>query len=189
MNSNVWENNEHESWILNTEVSQPVCVIKEDASLAVKNILTSDIGVNYIVKDGLVFWKAYATPISGVDVDTFEPVPYTFSGTSRNYARDKNHVYYAGKVLKWADVKTFYFIKWPDGAESIYPSDSTGNIYDNKGNTLNVDKDSFWVASHLYCYDKYWVYFMNLDITETQEAEDLELPISIEQMNINRANR
>lgn len=189
MSSNVWENNNHDSWISHIEISNPIAVITGDASLAVKNILTSDIGINYVVKDGLVFWKAHSTPISGVDVDTFESVPYPFSGTSRNYARDKNHVYYAGKILQWADVKTFHFIKWPDGAESIYPSDSTGNVYDNKGNTLNVDKDSFWVASHLYCYDKYGIYFMNLDITETQDFSDLKLPISIQEMIKNRENR
>lgn len=189
MSSNVWENNNHDSWISYIETQNPIAVISWEASLAVKNILISDIGVNYVLKDGLVFWKAHSKPISEVDVDTFEAAPYPFSWASRNYARDKNHVYYAGKILQWADVKTFHFLKWPDGIESIYPSDVTGNIYDNKGNVLSVDRETFWIASDLYCYDKYGIYFMNLDITETPEAQGLQLPISIQEMNKNRENR
>lgn len=74
-------------------------------------------GSNYFVtQDGAYYVNNGGIPIQmqGVDLESFESfssnesLPYQENGAD-NFAKDKNSIYYAGKVLNGVDVETFHY--------------------------------------------------------------------------------
>ncbi len=62
-----------------------------------------------IVVDGVLFVNGAEFTFDAVDVSSFENIG---GDEPFEYSRDKNHVYYEGKVIHDADFATFQIIKW-----------------------------------------------------------------------------
>lgn len=104
-----------------------------DSITAVEVIVTEHIVVNETL-----LIKGEKFPFAAVDIASFENVggsePY-------EYTRDKNHIYYEGKVLPNADLATFQIIKWGYGKDKknvyfletiVEGADPETFIYDEK---------------------------------------------------------
>lgn len=68
--------------------------------------LVANLGMSeYIKKDNAVYYFNESKKIEEADVNSFEVL-----GETESYAKDKNNVYFWGKIIANADVKTFKII-------------------------------------------------------------------------------
>lgn len=103
-------------------------------------------------------YQGYGTilrPISGGDADSFVPI-------SDVWAKDKNNVYWYGKVYKKADATTFEKISDRSETEFDYARDKN-YVYIDNGQTLKkgLDGASFTILNQFWAKDNYVVYSLS----------------------------
>ena len=67
----------------------------------------------YKIENGKIFWKQdlkIERELKNVDLKTFENLDESVE-LNAHFAKDKNHVYYQGKIIKEIDSKTFEVVK------------------------------------------------------------------------------
>lgn len=83
-------------------------------------------------------------------------IEYADRGTlielNSKFSKDKNYVYYIGKIIIWADVKTFKILDWNYSSDIKY-------IYFYWEKIEHLDAKSFQIISKNYIKDKNGVYY------------------------------
>ena len=67
----------------------------------------------YKIENGKIFWKQdlkVKQELKDVDLETFEDLDGSVK-LNAHFAKDKNNIYYQGKVIKELDSKTFEVVK------------------------------------------------------------------------------
>ncbi len=101
----------------------------------------------YVINDKRVFWNQ--KEIEGVDIPTFSQLVFW----NKFYAKDKNAIYYKGKIIEKADLETFEILRYSD-----YSKDKNSLYFKDK-KVSGVDLETFEIIDWDYAKDKDSVYF------------------------------
>ena len=109
----------------------------------------------YRVKDDGVYYQCQK--IEKADKESFRDIGGIF-----NYAKDKKHVYYAGEIIKKADLKTFevveiIFFTGENGGREFFALDKK-RVYLNGKEILGADPKTFETLESGWARDKNNVY-------------------------------
>ena len=113
----------------------------------------SPIFYDYMIADGKVYYEPGKKEIPGVDLATFKKI-------NTYFAKDKNRVYYLGKVIEGADSETFKFLGGYKTLTEVsgYSKDNK-NVYYFERRILEADPETFEVIGLTsYAKDKNNVY-------------------------------
>jgi hypothetical protein len=101
----------------------------------------------YVMDDKNVWYRDEAIPL--VDAETFSVIDAPF------FTKDKNHVYFASRIIKWANPDKF---KFASGSFSQYVMDDKNVWYRDEAIPL-VDVETFSYLGDNFAKDKNHVYF------------------------------
>lgn len=125
--------------------------------------------VGYKIKNSEVYFVSWNEG-NGFQQKKIDADSQSFKKISGDYAKDKNHVFFVGRIIESADADSFERIKVDSSTvEDVYSKDKT-HVFKFSGVLPNVDHSSFVALGGSYTKDAQHVFYQEKILTSAEAS-------------------